>query len=337
MASYLDSEGARVIENMQHRPARRRAFDPELAALQVLIPEIDIADIDKARAIEHDIAVEMRRGPVRGDVEVDDDACARADGSEFGLRVYRPRRTARRSLPALLFLHGGSFAMGGLHTEDARCEDYAAQADCLVVSADYRLAPEHPFPAGFEDACASLEWIDRHADRLGVDRARLAVGGLSAGGALAAGAAAHARDTGGPMIVLQLLLFPVLDAAVATRSVREFVDTPILTGGGVAKMWELYLGRRHDGAAPRPPVPEYASPAHLENLPGLPSTFLCTAEFDPLRDEALVFAQRLLHADVPVELRHYARAFHSFDSFRATRLATGARRDQVAALRSAFM
>jgi acetyl esterase/lipase len=131
-------------------------------------------------------------------------------------------------------------------------------------------------------------------------------------------------------LVLQLLLFPVLDAAMATDSVRRFVDTPILTAGGVVSMWQLYLGAADS-------APRYASPAQLDDLGLLPPTFLCTAEFDPLRDEGIDYARRLLLSGVAVELRNYARTFHSFDSFRATRLAATARRDQVDALRTAFI
>jgi acetyl esterase len=325
-----------VIENVQRAASvRHRALDPELAALQVLIPEIDITEPDRARAIERHISAELGQGPGASSVEVQDIACVRPDGSEYGLRLYRPLQTTRRSLPGLLFLHGGSFVMGNLDTENARCENYALGADCLVIAVDYRLAPEHPFPAGFEDACLALRWIDLHADELGIDREYLAVGGLSAGAAIAAGVAAEARDNKGPGIALQLLLFPALDASMTTLSVQQFADTPILNSGGVATMWELYLGGRSGSG--HASASGYASPAQLDDLALLPPTFLCTAEFDPLRDEGLAFAQRLLHADVPVELRLYARAFHSFDSFRATRLATLARRDQVDALRVAFI
>jgi acetyl esterase/lipase len=324
-----------MSKTSQQHHERPRALDPELAALQVLIPNLDITDIGAARAVENEIAVEMQSGTPHADVDVRDTVCFRPDGSEIGLRVYRPRRTSRSALPALLFMHGGSFVMGGLESEHVRCEEYAADAECVVISVDYRLAPEHRFPAALNDCCWSLEWLIQHADGLGCERTRLAVGGLSAGGGLAAGLAARQRDTGGPEIILQLLLFPALDASMTTDSVRSFVDTPILTSGGVAAMWSHYLG---PGPHDTPVMPlGYASPAALDRLAGLPPTFLSTAEFDPLRDEALMFAQRLLHANISVELRHYARAYHSFDSFRATRLGSRARRDQVEALRAAFL
>jgi len=306
-------------------------MDPELAALRVLIPHIDFADVDRARALEQEVSAEMRSGAPRTDVAVEDTCCLRADGSEIGLRLYRPLQSSRMRMPGLVFLHGGSFITGGLETEEARCEDYAADAECVAVAVDYRLAPEHPFPAGFEDCYTALEWVAEHAEVLGIDANHLAVGGLSAGGALAAGLAARARDIGGPRIVLQMLLFPVLDSQMATNSVQAFTDTPILNSELVASMWSLYLGGQDSLA-----TDVYASPAALDQLAGLPPAFISTAEFDPLRDEALMFAQRLLHADVSVELHHYARAYHSFDSLRAARLAGTARRAQIDALRVAF-
>jgi acetyl esterase len=320
-----------MSEIYQHPNNRRRAMDPELAALRVLIPHIDFTDVQHARALEHEVSIEMRSGAPRTDVEIADTSCTRPDGSHIGLRVYRPSQPARRANPVLLFFHGGSFITGGLETEEARCEEYAADAECVVIAVDYRLAPEHPYPAAFDDCYSAVEWAVAHAQNLGIDDRQVAVGGLSAGGALAAGVAARARDAGGPRITFQMLLFPVLDALMSTYSVSAFTDTPILTRDLVASMWNLYLG---DVESARANV--YASPAALSELTGLPPAFIATAEFDPLRDEALLFAQRLLHSDVSVELHHYARAYHSFDSLRAARLAATARRAQVDALRVAF-
>jgi acetyl esterase len=316
----------------------RRLFDPELAAMQVMMPAIDIADVPEARRIEKELAREMRAArPSVGDdvVDVDDLSCPRADGSALALRRYVPAKPRQRrvSRPALLFIHGGSFVTGGLHSEDDRCEAYAAGVGCAVFALDYRLAPEHPFPAALDDCWLALTWIAQHAADLGVDPRRLAVGGLSAGGALAAGLAQRARDVGGPPLMLQLLLFPVLDAAADNTSSRLFTDTPVLDSRTVEVMWSLYLGARwRHGGHP----PQYASPAHASDLRDLPAAHICAAEFDPLRDEAVTYAQRLLEHEVSVNLRLYARAFHSFDSFAAARLGSTARRDQMDALKAAF-
>jgi acetyl esterase len=310
---------------------RRRTMDPELAALHVLTPNIEIADYVTARERERHLVAEMRSGVPPVEVDVTDTRCARPDGSVIPVRLYRPRGSAGRILPVLLFIHGGSFVTGGLHSEDSRSEQYAARTGCAVIGLDYRLAPEHPFPAGLDDCWTVLEWLVVESARLEIDPTRIAVGGLSAGGGLAAGLAARSRDAGGPPIVLQLLMFPVLDARGDSGSVRRFRDTPVLTGGGVETMWELYLGP--DRSAP----PQYSSPAQLADLSDLPAAFISAAEYDPLRDEALDYASRLLGAGVSVDLRLYAHAYHSFDGFEAARLSQAARQDQVAALRAAFM
>jgi acetyl esterase/lipase len=306
--------------------------------MQVMMPAIDIADVPEARRIEQELVRDMRAArPSAGDdlVDVDDLSCTRADGSALALRRYVPAQPRQRrvSRPALLFIHGGSFVTGGLHSEDDRCEAYAAGVGCAVFAVDYRLAPEHPFPAALDDCWLALMWIAEHAADLGVDPRRLAVGGLSAGGALAAGLAQRVRDAGGPPLALQLLLFPVLDGAVGSISNRLFTDTPVLDRRTVEVMWSLYLGPRwRRGGNP----PRYASPAHASDLRDLPAAHICAAEFDPLRDEAVTYAQRLLEQDVSVNLRLYARTFHSFDCFAAARLASTARRDQLVALKAAF-
>jgi acetyl esterase len=247
------------------------------------------------------------------------------------VRIISPADRSTDKSRILLDLHGGGFELdSGSLTENV---PIAALTGIPVVAVRYRLAPEHPFPAGLDDCWLALTWIAEHAADLGVDPRRLAVGGLSAGGALAAGLAQRVRDGGGPPLVLQLLLFPVLDAAVGNTSNRLFTDTPVLDSRTVEVMWSLYLGERwRRGGNP----PRYASPAHASDLRDLPAAHICAAEFDPLRDEAVIYAQRLLEHEVSVNLRLYARAFHSFDSFAAARLAGTARRDQMDALKAAF-
>lgn len=306
--------------------------------MQVMMPAINIADVPEARRIERELVREMRAARMSagdGLVAADDLSVTRADGSALTLRRYMPARHRRRraSWPALLFVHGGSFVTGGLHSEDDRCEAYADGAECAVFAVDYRLAPEHPFPAGFDDCWLALTWIAQHAADLGIDARRLAVGGLSAGGALAAGLALRVRDANGPTLALQLLLFPALDATADSMSNRQFTDTPVLNSRTVEVMWSLYSsGQWQRGDNP----PRYASPAHASDLSGLPAAYVCAAEFDPLRDEAIAYAQRLLQHDVSVNLRLYARTFHSFDSFAPARLAGTARRDQLDTLKAAF-
>jgi acetyl esterase/lipase len=170
---------------------------------------------------------------------------------------------------------------------------------------DYRLAPEHPFPAGVEDCYAALEWMHREARDLGIDTARVAVGGQSAGGGLSAAVALMARDRSGPPICFQFLGIPELDHRLETTSMRTFVDTPMWHRANAITSWQMYLGD-HD----RDNVSPYASPTMATDLSGLPPTYLTTMEFDPLRDEGIQFGLRLLEAGVPVELHSFPGTFH---------------------------
>ncbi|MFG1954794.1 alpha/beta hydrolase [Micromonospora sp. NPDC048830] len=326
--------------------APKRPIDAELAALATLLPEIDLRDPEGAREIERTIIGELRRSSRADDYERIQ--LRRPDGSELSVALHRPSRPKATGgpIPVLVFLHGGGFIMGGLHTERERCAQYAEAAKCAVVSVDYRLAPEARFPAALEDCLAVLDWLGREADVHGFDRERVAIGGLSAGGALAAATVLCLRDSreGVPQtpdlplpgdgafsvrLVLQMLLFPVLDASMTTVSAREYTDTPILKASMLPVMWHHYLGDRGE-------VPRWASPSSAQNLTGCPPAFIAIAQFDPLRDEGLHFAQRLLSAGVPVGLHLYSRTYHSFDTFHTTRMGQVARQHQAEVLTAAF-
>jgi acetyl esterase/lipase len=176
----------------------------------------------------------------------------------------------------------------------------------VVVSVDYRLAPENPFPAGLEDCYAALVWLHEHAGDLGVDAGRIAINGGSAGGGLAAGLALLARDRGGPAICFQYLGIPELDDRLDTPSMQRFHDTPMWSRGAAEKSWEWYLGDAHgtDDISP------YAAPARATDLAGLPPAYISTMEFDPLRDEGIHYALKLLAAGVSVELHSFPGTFH---------------------------
>lgn len=303
-------------------------MDPELAALQVLAPRITLDDVCVARQLERTLAQDTRE-PQAG-VDTWRDFVTRDDGSRMELRVYRPSDAVGRELPVLLFIHGGSFVTGGLHSEDNRCELYARTVGCAVVAVDYRLAPEFTFPAPFDDCLAALQWIVESGSDRQLDVGRIAIGGLSAGGCLAAAVALKSREKGWPDLVAQMLLFPVLDARRVTRSVRTFHDTPILTSRTVEQLWPLYLGVDADPARVSP----FASPALAADLSGAPPALIVAAQLDPLRDEAFNYAARLVEVDVPVEMHHYAGVFHAFDSFASSRLATLCLHQQIAALQA---
>ncbi len=235
-------------------------------------------------------------------VDIADGSAPAEDGRSIPVRIYRGG--ARRA-PAVIFCHSGAFVLGNLDTDHRQCVELARRAGCTVVSVDYRLAPEHPHPAAFDDALAVLKWVAAEADSLDVDGSRLAVAGTSAGGALAALLAQSAATAAAPSVVFQLLHQPVLDDA-ETPSKQEFATTPGFDGPATRQMWNHLGGSGPLGMA--------AVPAHCRKLTGLPNAMITCSELDPLRDEAVDYALRLLRAGVPTELHVFAGTCHGFDS-----------------------
>jgi acetyl esterase len=246
-------------------------------------------------------------------------------GDPVRVRVYRPPSEAGPRA-AVVYIHGGGFIAGDLDTEEVRCVRFAAEADCVVVSVDYRLAPEHRYPAALDDCYAVLAWTAASADALGVDRSRIGLAGASSGGNLAAAAALLARDRGEPAVAFQLLVYPTLDDRRQTAS-QQFVGSPMVDGRDCERCWTYYLGPERSDVSP------YAAPGRADDLSGLPPTYLMTAELDPLRDEGIEFATRLLAAGVSVDLHQFAGAFHGFDLF-PTAISRRALDEQVAWLES---
>ena len=232
-----------------------------------------------------------------------------ADGplGPIPLRLYRPADVAATTaLPVLVYFHGGGWVIGDLDTHDVLCRQLTAEAGVSVVSVDYRLAPEHKFPAAVDDAWAATRWIVAHAAELGVDAARLAVGGDSAGGNLAAVVALLARDHGGPAIALQALLYPVTDVGTETRSYRDFSEGFLLTRETMRWFFDQYLNREADAVDWR------VSPLRASSLAGLPPALIVTAGFDPLRDEGDAYAAALRNAGVRVDAVCYGGMIHGF-------------------------
>ena len=263
-------------------------------------------DIPGSRAVSGALTLELvaARPPLPAGVTFRDDAIG-GGNQRVAVRVYYPGQETGRT-GALLFIHGGAFVFGNLELEHERCLYYAAVAGCVVVAVDYRLAPEHPYPAALDDCTVALEWLAARSEELGVDPKRICVGGASAGGALAAGVVLRARDEGSVAVAAQLLMYPVLDDRGDYASMTRFDVYDPWDGQRSRKMWPAYLGREGD-------APIYAAPARAPDLRGLPATFMMCCEEDPLRDEDLAFAQRLLSADVSVELHHYCNTYHAFD------------------------
>jgi acetyl esterase/lipase len=237
-----------------------------------------------------------------------EDRAAPGPQGDVPVRVYRPA-AATGTLPGLLWIHGGGMIFGNVDQDDLTCDAFAEAAGCVVVSVDYRLAPEHPHPGPVEDCYAALVWLAEHAADLGVDPARIAVGGASAGGGLAAGTALMARDRGAPALVFQLLTYPMLDDRDATSSAQEFGG--ILSWGREHNVsgWKALLGDRAGGED----VDHYAAPARAEDLSGLPPALIQVGELEVFRDEDIGYAARLLRAGVPTELHVYPGAFHAWN------------------------
>lgn len=225
------------------------------------------------------------------------------EGTDLRIRIHEPAPGTGRA--ALVYFFGGGWTLGNLDTCDGICRALANAAGCVTISVGYRLAPEHPFPAAVEDCHAAVRWVAGNAAELGIDPDRLAVGGDSAGGNLAAAVTLLARESG-PPLRHQLLVYPNTDYAADTRSLRTQDDPLLFNRRSVAWYWGHYLTDPADGAHP------LASPLRAGSLAGLPAATVLTAEFDPLRDEGERYAERLREDGVPVEARRYAGMPHGF-------------------------
>ena len=251
----------------------------------------------------------------RGPLTVVDHEVRTGDGV-VRVRGYRPGG-ASGPLPAHVLVHGGSYWAGSVESHDPLCAWYARTVPCQVFSVDYRLAPEHPFPAGLEDCYAALVHVAEHADALGVDPGRLSVGGVSAGGGLAAAVALLARDRSGPALRLQLLEIPMLDPTMGSRSLDTYAAGFGIGRADVATGWGHYLAGGSAG------LPAYAGAFGATDLTGLPPAAVLTAGCDPLRDEGEAYAARLRDAGVPVET--YRAHGHVHSSHYLTRFLPSAR------------
>jgi acetyl esterase/lipase len=285
------------------------AIDPELLPWLDMLPAVTLTDDESLLAARSSLAqlaeVLPAYEPVHP-VDVRDTAVpGPSDAPDVPVRVYAPADRAA-AVPGLLYIHGGGFVMGDLDTFDAHLLRVVDELGIVIVSVDYRLAPEHPFPAPVEDCYAALNWVAAKADELGIDPARLGVAGESAGGGLAAAVALLARDRGGPALCFQYLGIPELDDRLDTPSMRAYTDTPVWNRPNAVYSWTSYLGAEPGGDGVSP----YAAPSRAGDLTGLPPAFVTTCQFDPLRDEGIDYARRLAHAGVQAELRHYPGTFH---------------------------
>jgi acetyl esterase len=289
------------------RPQGLNRIDPVLreAAIELGVVEFRAETLSAEREHANRLAAERAASVDTDGVAIESRSITGPGGQQLNLRFYRGPSDGTSNAPLVLYAHGGGFVTGNLDTDHARCVELARDAGGLLVSVDYRLAPENPCPAALDDVEAGFYYAIRNCAELNVDVGRIAVMGRDAGAALVAGLTQRMFDDEGPQILVQILHQPMLDSD-ATQSRREFQRTPGLNGPAVSRAWSHYLG--HASANGQ------HVPAHRANLEGLPPTFVSCSEIDPCRDEAIDYANRLLHAYVHTELHVIAATFNGFDS-----------------------
>jgi acetyl esterase len=279
--------------------------DPELQPWISMLPDLDIRDLPAARELMSGPKVAMPPLVLPDGVTVEERVVPGPLGEpDVRVLIFSPELGSSR--PALVYMHGGGFVLGDADSDQELPALLAAGTGAVVVSVDYRLAPENPFPAPIEDCYAALVWVAGNAPELGVDTDRIGIGGVSAGGGLAAGVALLARDRGGPALCFQLLDIPELDDRLETASMRQFLDTPLWNLPNAVESWRHYLGPQTVDSEVSP----YAAPSRAKELSGLPPAYVSACEFDPLRDEGMEYAQRLVQHGIATELHLYPGTFH---------------------------
>lgn len=288
-------------------------LDPQVSYVLGLVanspyPEFHTLSPEDARDIFEDTAPALN---IRAeDVYRTEDRWIDGVEGDIPIRIYTPHQpTAGEMIPILVFYHGGGFVIGSLDSYDSLCRALANRADCIVVSVEYRLAPEHKFPAAVDDALEAYQWVCDHGHELDGDVTRLAIAGDSAGGNVAAVTAHGIRDEGDIAPLLQVLIYPVLDGTPERPSHHEFAEGMLLTRGNILWFYAHYMNQPEDALDPR------FSPILAEDLTGLAPTLLIVAGHDPLRDEGIAYAERLKSAGIKVDLSNYEGMVHGFLSF----------------------
>jgi len=250
--------------------------------------------------------------------------------TQIRVRIYKPI-TKKENLSGLLWMHGGAYTLGLPEQDDVICQRFVSESNCVVVSVDYRLAPENPFPAPVEDCYAALKWFSENAEKLGTDVSQIAVAGISAGGGLAAAVSLLARDRKGPSIAFQMPLSPMIDNRNISPSSHEILDRRVWNRTENLQAWEMYLGSDNKGE-----VSQYAAPTFAIDLSRLPPAYICIGDLDPFRDETIDYVTRLRQAGVPTEFHLYPGCFHGFDQLPNTDISQRASTEYIEALKRAM-
>lgn len=314
----------------------KHLVDPELVAMLDLFPTLELSDetLGQVRAMMREMNSQMLPGlPEFPDISVTERFVPGAEGMpDVRVLVYLPT-TVQGPLPALLWIHGGGYVIGTADAEDLGVKSIVSAIGCAAVSVDYRLAPETPHPGPVEDCYTALLWLSTHADELGVDPTRIAIGGGSAGGGLAAGLGLLARDRGEVPLAFQLLIYPMLDdRTVNTADPHSYTGEFLWTAAANHFGWRALLGQEPGG----PNISPYAAAARAESLAGLPPTFISVGALDLFLEEDLEYARRLMRAGVPTELHVYPGAYHGFNLVAEAQVSRAAERNELTALKRAF-
>ncbi len=310
-------------------------IDPELMpALEMMPPEgMDFSDLPAVRAMSDKMFADMAAmmPPVEG-VETRDRFVPGPEGCpNVGVRIYTPEGNTD-PMPGMLWIHGGGYIVGDLEADDHTMKQISSSVGCVIVSVNYRLAPENPFPAPIEDCYAALRWMVDAGAGLNIDNARIAVGGGSAGGGLAAGLAIYARDKAEVDLAFQLLIYPMIDDRNVTPSSHAITDPRTWDREKNLFAWRAYLGK----AADADNISPYASASRAKDLSGLPPAYIAVGELDLFLDEDIEYAQRLLQAGVPTELHVYPGAPHGFDALASASVSRRFIEERNNALKAAF-
>jgi len=305
-----NSTAAFTWQHLSHAPTTIDSdrIDPELLpALSEIPKELANLNRDTVELVRTIWGAKKAKQSSPSSLQIDEQLVPTTNDNQPDVRVYIYRKPTSQTQAGLVWIHGGGYVVGS--ALDERAKGIAEQLDCTVISVDYRLAPEHPFPAAIEDCHAALLWVVEHADDLGIDANRIAIGGTSAGGGLSAGLALMNRDKGGPTLALQLLLSPMIDNLHDTPS-GQITNHPVWNRQTSLNAWQMYLDD-----IPLSKVSPYAAASRAVDLTGLPPAYISVGTEDLFRDESALYAHRLIAAGVACEFSMYPGVFHGADGF----------------------
>jgi acetyl esterase len=309
----------------------KNRVNPELLPALELFQDLELRP-EYLPAIREGMA--QMRQPVNVDesISLTDEVIVGPDANPLPLRIYRPKLN-NETLPVLLWIHGGGYVLGSVEDNDELCMNFVKEARCVVVSVDYRLAPENPYPAPIEDCYSALKWIADHAESLNIDSNRIGVAGASAGGGLTAAVTLLARDRQYPSLCFQMPLYPMIDDRNNTPSANEIKEGLVWNQKTNEAGWRMYLGALYGSDD----IPSYAAPARAEDFSNLPYTYTCVGQLDPFRSETLTYVSKLAEAGVDVEFHLYPGAYHGFEVLNpATEVSVRAVTEYIQAVKNGF-